>query len=409
MKKARNLLILLTVFCCLSGILVRFPVRAEGNNYDTFFVVIDRDRKIAEYYYHINGKLHHIPADFSLVSDTSCWTPYTMFTIEGNYYIRNAFPIQIKFADNARQISQPLSEAFEARNLTITEINTIQDSVHPKTEYVLKDNQEHLYFYSEYQEFEYNSILSEAEIGYEYAFYVYEETVIKPIQHLDSIYYAYVLGVDDAENPEYYAISVGNAPWYFKRSELINLNADTLHFGDILRIKNILTLPTGSQFQFARNSAYADRPYGMEVIGSLLTAPTAEFTVTGKASSSYIEVTDGEQTFQLYLPYYLAYRKDKIKFLMPDVPDVNDIQIGDVVSCALNPKGKPVMLLYQEADGDADNNQKTDIRDVIQVNRAVLGKETLKKEEIAHIDFNHNGVADSEDALMLIKKIVGLL
>ncbi|MBR7085851.1 MAG: hypothetical protein IKI37_11890 [Oscillospiraceae bacterium] len=49
-----------------------------------------------------------------------------------------------------------------------------------------------------------------------------------------------------------------------------------------------------------------------------------------------------------------------------------------------------------------------DILDVITVNKAVLGKETIPDEMIPYVDFNQNGVPDSDDALTMLKKIVGL-
>jgi len=59
--------------------------------------------------------------------------------------------------------------------------------------------------------------------------------------------------------------------------------------------------------------------------------------------------------------------------------------------------------------GDADNNQKIDILDVITLNKAVMGKETLSENSLKAIDFNQNGKPDSEEALTILKYIVGLV
>ena len=59
--------------------------------------------------------------------------------------------------------------------------------------------------------------------------------------------------------------------------------------------------------------------------------------------------------------------------------------------------------------GDADGSGKADILDVIIINKAVLGKEKLTDEQLKAIDFNNNGKPDAEDALILMKKIVGLI
>ena len=62
---------------------------------------------------------------------------------------------------------------------------------------------------------------------------------------------------------------------------------------------------------------------------------------------------------------------------------------------------------YQQ--GDADGNQKIDILDVITLNKATMGKETLSENSLKAIDFNQNGKPDSEESLTLLKYIVGLI
>ena len=59
--------------------------------------------------------------------------------------------------------------------------------------------------------------------------------------------------------------------------------------------------------------------------------------------------------------------------------------------------------------GDADCSGKVDILDIITMNRAILGKESLSQPQIKAVDFNQNGVPDSEESLMILKYIVGLL
>lgn len=67
---------------------------------------------------------------------------------------------------------------------------------------------------------------------------------------------------------------------------------------------------------------------------------------------------------------------------------------------------KPVSAVT--ANGDADGNGALDILDIITVNKAVLGKENLDAERIPYIDFNQNQVPDSDDALTMLKMLVGL-
>ena len=59
--------------------------------------------------------------------------------------------------------------------------------------------------------------------------------------------------------------------------------------------------------------------------------------------------------------------------------------------------------------GDVTLDGEVDILDVITVNKAVLGKETLTAEQIKAADVSKNDVPDSTDALMILKYIVGLL
>ena len=59
--------------------------------------------------------------------------------------------------------------------------------------------------------------------------------------------------------------------------------------------------------------------------------------------------------------------------------------------------------------GDADGSGSIDILDVITVNKAVLGKEILTSAQLKAIDFNGNGKPDSDEALSLMKYVVGLI
>ncbi len=59
--------------------------------------------------------------------------------------------------------------------------------------------------------------------------------------------------------------------------------------------------------------------------------------------------------------------------------------------------------------GDVTLDGKVNILDVISVNRAVLGKETLTSVQEKAADMNGNGVPDSVDSLTIMKMIVGLL
>jgi len=58
--------------------------------------------------------------------------------------------------------------------------------------------------------------------------------------------------------------------------------------------------------------------------------------------------------------------------------------------------------------GDASGDGRVDIIDVIVVNKAVLGKEIITDAQLKAIDFNENGKPDPDEALTLLKYIVGI-
>lgn len=59
--------------------------------------------------------------------------------------------------------------------------------------------------------------------------------------------------------------------------------------------------------------------------------------------------------------------------------------------------------------GDATGEGDINILDVITVNKAVMGKENLTDAQLKAVDFNANGKPDSEEALTILKYIVGLV
>ncbi|MBR1553990.1 MAG: glycoside hydrolase, partial [Oscillospiraceae bacterium] len=59
--------------------------------------------------------------------------------------------------------------------------------------------------------------------------------------------------------------------------------------------------------------------------------------------------------------------------------------------------------------GDVNGDGSIDILDVITLNKALLGKENLSASQEKNADVNKSGKPDSNDALMIMKSIVGLL
>ena len=59
--------------------------------------------------------------------------------------------------------------------------------------------------------------------------------------------------------------------------------------------------------------------------------------------------------------------------------------------------------------GDADGNGEVDILDVITINKAVMGKESMSEKGLVNIDFNKNQKPDATEAMTVLKLIVGLI
>ena len=243
-------------------------------------------------------------------------------------------------------------------------------------------------------------------------------TPIIPVQDeiRDKTEIAYVLGVDNPDNPQQYVLTnvngIGGLSKTFTAEELAPYLGDsTLKLGDTLILRNV-------EFYFDVYSPqtnldirpYADvqegRPLRIDVTGSLLDYPAMEFTLFG-IYSSYAKVKSS--TGREYTLYFMP---DGITtFPAPDTASLNQ---GDTVTCIVTENNIPLMLYNPEQskitpNGDADGSGKLDILDVITVNRAVLGKEKFPSERIPYIDFNGNGIPDFDDSLTMMRMIVGLI
>ena len=77
---------------------------------------------------------------------------------------------------------------------------------------------------------------------------------------------------------------------------------------------------------------------------------------------------------------------------------------------ATEPEEKPTESEAVEITkiGDATLDGTVNIVDVISINKAVLGKETLSQQALVNIDLNHNNKPDSDESLAILKYIVGL-
>ena len=217
----------------------------------------------------------------------------------------------------------------------------------------------------------------------------------------------YVLSVDNSENPQQYVLSTGyQKPVVFTREELQDFLPDpNLKIGDVLQIRNLnLEYGDNNNFYF---SVYPDvfesRPCDLTVTASLLENPQIQELTLWANNSSYTRVKLENNNF------YNLYAVPEGFETFP-APDISNLKAGDKVPCLMS--GNIPIALYDgkiAPTGDADGSGELDILDIITVNKAILGKENLSEDRISFVDFNGNGVPDADDALTMLKMLVGLI
>jgi len=107
--------------------------------------------------------------------------------------------------------------------------------------------------------------------------------------------------------------------------------------------------------------------------------------------------------------YYYFYYDTEACDRVRKICEENGIDTSLLMFCALESGEEPETPIETLLEGDADGSGKIDILDVITLNKAILGKEELSETQLKAIDFNGNGKPDSEEALTLMKYIVGLI
>ncbi|MBR0485257.1 MAG: hypothetical protein IJJ69_10840 [Oscillospiraceae bacterium] len=124
--------------------------------------------------------------------------------------------------------------------------------------------------------------------------------------------------------------------------------------------------------------------YHVDVTYGLFLYSDSELHEFDESKGLYTTEVDGQEiSFYMHEPYEAFYT-----FALPDTSQSYS---------------KPLLA------GDATGDGAVDILDVITINQTILGKDTLTEEQLKAIDFNGNGKPDSEEALIIMKYIVGLL
>lgn len=99
--------------------------------------------------------------------------------------------------------------------------------------------------------------------------------------------------------------------------------------------------------------------------------------------------------------YYMI--KDGIKFYMPELTEE---EIDELGKRQYHQQYEPIDINITIGDATADTS--VDILDVIVVNKQILGKESLSGYGKAFADVNADGEIDTNDALTIMKYVVGL-
>lgn len=124
--------------------------------------------------------------------------------------------------------------------------------------------------------------------------------------------------------------------------------------------------------------------YHVDVTYGLFLYSDSELHEFDESKGLYTAEADGQEvSFYMHEPYEAFYT-----FALPDTSQSYS---------------KPLLA------GDATGDGSVDILDVITINQAILGKDTLTEAQLKAIDFNGNSKPDSEDSLTVMKYIVGLI
>ena len=107
--------------------------------------------------------------------------------------------------------------------------------------------------------------------------------------------------------------------------------------------------------------------------------------------------------------YYYFYYDTEACDRVRKICEENGIDTSLLMFCVLESEGELETPIENLLEGDADGSGQIDILDVITLNKAVLGKETLSEIQLKAIDFNSNGKPDADEALTLLKYIVGII
>ena len=443
MKNTRKLFAGLTALCCMGTLLTAFPVSAESDfNPDdagSFFIVNGtKGNATMMKWWHCEENYAY--GDLLRIYPEESFNYGDVLVYDGEYTILESYPAQLGGnAGNLRKVGT-CEDFFELKDLTVTYAESLEGADVFKS-FTLSDSEGTPYTYTQdYTNVDYEISLEQAEIGDVYTFACYWNSALLPVAQSETDSASQT--AEDISQPftaEITDETLGGCVMTFVKSNYLekseNWNAE--YFSQEYGITNLKEVKSIFIDQFSDRRCVFFYPmddtpetalevaqklydtglfYSVDLDAKTYPATEEEPTLAEirEKLQTYItenkiparlmnqdELTEEDKESRLVVEYY--YADAEVRNQITAFMEENGIDTNLV--------GFAVMEITTEhitPDGDADGSGALDILDVITVNKVILGKEDISPDRIPYIDFNGNGIPDSEDALVMMKMIVGL-
>ena len=416
----KKILSMVTALCCTASLISALPANAEEVTEDYFLFAGYLGYPFGQALIHCymqNGYPMTEPVAFDS-EKYSCF----LLTADGTYTLEkeNAVLKRLTLSENASLTDTKTPPEYKYLVITKAEVLNVITTDQECYEigiYELADAEGNTYEYSQnFSAFQWQSSLLYAKEGDIYQFSMYHDipvtvTGTRPSPDIEPFMVA--LGQKDGRvvGRYYETVRTGLTTCDLSESQLMYLpedypNPEKVQYGDIFSV--------GVDYGFTQAN-----PSEIEWYDG------GDVQKYGKASDSFtIEdltvVSRSEKNQILTLQLKNNSGKEYTYIQDNSVSDLTygftgDFQEGDSVKFAVygTTAFLPAEGLSNESEstlnGDADGSGTLDIIDIITVNKAFLGKELLPKERISSVDFNGNGIPDADDALTMLKMLVGLI
>ncbi|MBR1528045.1 MAG: dockerin type I repeat-containing protein [Oscillospiraceae bacterium] len=431
------------------------PVRVTGTepapDLEPFMIITgkEKDRYIGQYYDTvrtgltttglIKSKMIYLPEE-EFASEIQDIQYGDVFTIGDDYFFTDSEPAEVVYFDGGyvNRIGTA-SDQFELKKLTLTSGGELHvypadgSTVHRSIgEYVFTDSEGNQYPYrQEYDKFDYEISLENAQIGDVYTFAVYDDTALLPVRetvqpenfNADEFFIVTNVAAEDHYMLEYYypkELSVTN--YAHRKLYFTGDLGDHVSYGDIFladggfettameNYRAVYTLTLDEETTLTKIGNCSDLmehktlTAQSEVYDGAPVIPSFRiftYHLTDEAGTEYYYSI--EDSFSSDIPMRcqkgtereFAFYRDSAIIPLPESEEI-------IADTSGNQESNP------DFTGDADGNGITNVLDVIVINKAVLGKEAIQPEQIKYMDYNNNQIPDSTDALNTLKTIVGL-